>query len=754
MNKMNILNAKFIALIILFYNFIFSQSGLLILNPETGSEVASENLLIAASLIGVVDIKSNEIELILNGENITEDAYIDRDMISCLIDFLEPGDHEVNVLFNGNPTALEWTFSTIAREPNVKYSGRIRSLNSMDRIDNSSLNTSKVTLDFKGYAYDWLSFNSKIKLTSQENILYQPRNIYGLNFSIKDYLKLSIGDNNPRISNFTLNGKRIRGLDAEFQYSLLHFRYTKGEINRSVQADLRDAYTYSIQTDEYGKPTIYLARSNYTFQQNVTSMRFSLGEGELFQWGLNFMKARDDTTSVNKFIEDAQILYIPSDIYTVQGLDSGSVYTLNELDNNALVLDGKDWRGNRPKDNIVLGTDVGINLFQKKIRFDAEFAFSLTNNNIWGGALDLGELDTLIDDSVDNKIANIDLSNLPNPSDYENFLIINSNLTPLVPIDINAFADDSNKIDLKDAIFSMPSLAYRFRTISNIFGNYLSLEFSQVGPEFYSFANPYLVKNKREWSIKDKLRLLDNRLMLTLGYKYQDDNILANMENIKNQATSSIGINLLPGPNLPTLNISYRSIDRNNGITSIITLPDSSYSDNRENTETANLMLNTSHRMKLLWDHSLNLTYVNITRTDEFKLDRASDFIDPGMKTKVFNFALSTKYNNPLRTNINITINSTELSIGPGKTGKQSFITTNLNGDYPFLKNKLLFNGGFSFSNGAGTFNVSSIGIKAGIRYRIFENLSFNGFSEFRSKETNGNSSANIIARAILDYNF
>ena len=81
--------------------------------------------------------------------------------------------------------------------------------------------------------------------------------------------------------------------------------------------------------------------------------------------------------------------------------------------------------------------------------------------------------------------------------DRKEFIIINSNLTPLVPIDINAFADNSNKINMKDAILSMPSFAYRGRVISNFYGNYLALEYSQIGPEFNSFANPYLVKNKR-----------------------------------------------------------------------------------------------------------------------------------------------------------------------------------------------------------------------------------------------------------------
>ena len=160
-----------------------------------------------------------------------------------------------------------------------------------------------------------------------------------------------------------------------------------------------------------------------------------------------------------------------------------------------------------------------------------------------------------MDDSLDNKLSSFDLSSFPDPADYEKILIINPNMAPLVPIDINAFGDNAT-VNLMDAVLSMPSLAYRGRAITNLYGNYLVLEYSQVGPEFNSLANPYLVKNKREWSISDKFKLLQNRLMLTLGYKYQDDDILTIVEKIKSQNTLSLGVNALPGPGLPTLNFT------------------------------------------------------------------------------------------------------------------------------------------------------------------------------------------------------
>ena len=147
----------------------------------------------------------------------------------------------------------------------------------------------------------------------------------------------------------------------------------------------------------------------------------------------------------------------------------------------------------------------------------------------------------------------------------------------------------------------MPSLAYRGRAITNFYGNYLALEYSQVGSEFNSLANPYIVKNKREWSITDKFKLFNNRLMLNIGYKHQDDDILTSVENVKTQNTLSFGFNAVSGPGLPTINFNYRSINRDNGIDSDSAINRYKYTDNREKTHTNNIMVNLNHRFDLLW---------------------------------------------------------------------------------------------------------------------------------------------------------
>ena len=742
---------KNIIFLALFSSILLSQSDVLIMSPEPNSEISGYDVLIAISTFGMKGINPNNIQLLLDGEDISDLAYMDEDMVTCLLDQLDPGLHQIQLFIDGRGPKI-WSFTTTLREPTLKYSGRIRSSSSMDQIDDQTLNISQVMVNFKGSAYEWMKFKTNVKITTQEQALYQPRNVLGFEITLKDYATINVGDSNPRLSHFTMNGKRIRGLNANIKWSWFNLHFVQGEINRAIEGDLKKAYSYSIDTDDEGTKFLSLSRNGYTFEQNVMAGRLALGRGEKFQWGLNFMKARDDTNSVTQELNNAEIVYSPDATGSVSGLDSGVVYTISELGTKAHYLEGKNWAGDGPKDNLVIGTDLGISLFNKRLRLDGELALSMTNNNIWGGPLTLAQLDTMIDDSVDNKLLSIDLSSFPDPADYEKILIINPNMAPLVPIDINAFGDSAT-VALMDAVLSMPSLAYRGRAVTNFYGNYLAVEYSQVGPQYNSLANPYLVKNKREFSVSDKLKLLQNRLMLTMGYKHQDDDILTTVDNLKSQNTVSLGINALPGPGLPTLNFTYRSIDRDNGIDSLITLPDSTFTDNRQNTHTNNIMVNISHRFDLVWSHALSGTFVNVNKTDKFT-DRDTNFVDPAMSTNVMNFTLSTRYNFQLKTTLNLTINSSELSTGPGERGIQDFLTTNFDTEYPLFKNRILGKVGLNYAQGSGLVDMSWIGFKSGLKWKIFDQFSVKIHGEYRSKKTGGFKKNTVIARANLGYSF
>ena len=733
--------------------FARSQENIIIMSPNPNEEISTSEILIAVSFYQIDEIIPSEIHLSVDGKELSSKAFIDKDMLSCLVDGLSPGKHRITLILGSRMRPKMWSFYIRGeKELTSEYSGRIRSGSSVEQINDQSLNISHVTFETKGRMAQGFSFKSNIKLTTQESELYQARNIFNLGLNFNDYAKINFGDANPRISFFTLNGKRIRGLDINMKYGFLNFQIVKGKINRAVQGDLESAYTYSIDTKENGRKFISLKRTGYTFEQNLTVGRFALGRGKNFQWGLNLLKARDDTSSVKTKLEGASIIYNPSSFGSVSGLTAGSTYLVNELGSNGEFKSGEYWSGTAPKDNLVVGSDIGIYLANKRILIEGEVAFSLTNNNIWGGPLTLAAMDTLIDDQVDSTILGINLQSFPDPADYSDWLIINPNLSPLVPIDMNAF-DTVAPLPIDQVILSMPSLAYRGKTIINFFKNYFVMEYTQIGPEFNSLANPYLVKNKREMSITDKLKLFRNRLLLTIGYKHQDDDILNSVENVESQNSTSLGINFLPGPKIPNFNFTYRLIDRNNGIDKIIQLTDSTFSDNREETETKNIILNLSHRFEKKWNHNLNATYVMVNKKDKFS-DRDTLFISPSLFSNVANLTISTRYKIPLKTSVNFILNSSRLSTGPGQIGKQSFFTSGIDGEYYFFEKGFKINSGLNINFGNGIVDMSWIGIKLGLNWKISDGFNINSQADYRSKVINKETKSTLIARINIDYSF
>ena len=71
-------------------NLIKAQSEVLIMSPENESVINSESVLIAASLLGVQNINSGSVRLLLDGMDVTNQAYVD----SCLL-YTSPSPRDV-----------------------------------------------------------------------------------------------------------------------------------------------------------------------------------------------------------------------------------------------------------------------------------------------------------------------------------------------------------------------------------------------------------------------------------------------------------------------------------------------------------------------------------------------------------------------------------------------------------------------------------------------------------------------------------
>lgn len=763
--------AKLIISFLLFYSAFQAKSTIEIYSPEPGAvlELGQREVLVAASLFSVDGANQENIKLFVNNEDVTAFAMVEEEYVSYIAFELGPGTHTIRISVSDS-VEREWSFaipipSTKAVLASViDFHGKISAGNNYDKIDTQNLNVNQLNMNFNATAWDRVKIRSRIKMTSDESEFTQPRNIYNLDLSVDKYLEVRIGDSNPSLSEFTINGKRMRGINAHLKLGFVSLKYAEGELIRSVQGKLTpdNAYSLTTHTDSTGQEFAVLKRNNYTFQQRAWMGRIQFGTGKKFKLGMNVLHARDKISSVDSNMDDALVTWAGS--ASSFGLDSGKVYTASNLlrMNNIYVDEGKNWVGANPKDNLVLSLDAGLSGFNRKFFMEGEAAFSLMNNNIWDGPVSKAELDTLLDGDVDNKIAgSFSLSSIPiDPEDYSDFLIINQNLLPLVPIDPAVF-DDSANVSFMDAIMGMPSLALSGKMGLNIYGNLFQIEYRQVGPEFNSFGNPYLVKNNRQFVVTDKIRLLSNRLTFGIMYKHQDDKILTSVITPKEQNTLRFTANIYPGQGFPNVSLDIKTVNRTNNIAAFDTLSVDSisgivqYADNREHTETLNLSLNLVHSFSVRnINNTVTVNYLSMGKNDQFQNRIDTSFISPDLKSNVFNVTAVSNFPSGLKTIIGLSANSSVFSIGPGEKANQDFVALKCVGDYRLKKLKSDISLGVNYAKGSGASNVDWLGFKGGIRTEFANAVNLKFLLEYRMKNAEGSKSSSLISRALLSYNF
>ena len=136
----------------------------------------------------------------------------------------------------------------------------------------------------------------------------------------------------------------------------------------------------------------------------------------------------------------------------------------------------------------------------------------------------------------------------------------------------------------------MPSSAAYKDKGSYTFNNIL-LEYKQIGPQFYTFGNPYMTNNIREFTIKDRLSLLERRLMFVVGYSSKDNNLSEIVLNPLKTKTYMLNSTLVPGPGAPSIVFNMQVIGKNNGIDSVeVDSLGQFLKDNREDSRALNTL--------------------------------------------------------------------------------------------------------------------------------------------------------------------
>ena len=620
---------------------------ILILSPEPDERISLDEAIIAVSFLGTVDsLDVKSIKLFIGEKEFTNQAEINRNMISYVPQNLPPGVHQVRVELSdkqGNRfDDVTWQFSIISDRETIRkerkdipLSGNVFAEWKNEKFSDSTIMTSNLGANFRG-SYGPIEYRGKIFITSREKPDFQPRNRFLLEVGTS-WFGLKLGDTTPRFNELMLWGKRVRGIEAYLKLGFINFEFVQGETNRKVKGipynkvivdSTTGEFKYAIpniDTTIFETSTTGIYRYG-TFQQNLTAGRLSFRSGKNFLLGFNLVKVRDDT--------------------------SASTYS------------------SQPKDNLVIGPDILFALDNHRIELKASAAFSLLANDISGGAISKADLDSALGD-------------IPfDPSKYEKYFIINTSLIPLDPSQLN-------------------SLAYQASFKFNYFNNNINIFYKSIGSEYFSLANNYIRKDIRGFSIYDRIRLYSNQIYLNLGHdNYIEGLSYENDEAVKTEPTDytalNIGVSFFPRKQqLPKVNINWKNYNRNDGL-------DTTINYSAVNYKNSDVSIQLGYDVQFFeLNHTLSISYIATDRVDGFKRTHTN------MANDIQMFSLRTVYQIPLTTVISVAMNQNNAA---GGLHAFKYNMVNLSANYYVLNRRLNLQGGLNITSAVTKTNLDSLG--------------------------------------------
>jgi hypothetical protein len=442
-------------------------------------------------------------------------------------------------------------------------------------------------------------------------------------------------------------------------------------------------------------------------------------------------------------------------------------------ENGGLVnLSNSKWSYRNPEDNLVVGADIGILADKRRLDLSFTWNMSLFNRDIWDGSMSLEEMDVALDDSVDGIIGRqydengiitqdglLETADMAGPLEaLGDLIIINTNMTPLVPIDVINY--DAHPIA---TVVNMPSAAFNFKLAGNYTLSKFIVEYRQVGPEFVSLGNPFLASNIREFILLNRItHLFDSKLLISTGFKHRDNKILETVTNPLNTNTITLNLSFLPGAGAPSFVFNFQSISKDNEKEDLDKVGESDV-DNRQDTRTKNVLLSINYPITFRSiKHNFVLNYNSMLNTDNLAEQRMAGYFFPGSDSKSVTLSLASRFQSPLRTMLNVSL--MDLFIPSldyeGNVIKNTITwkTLGVNGKYALQDNKINLTGGLSYIKNESLTTVSSvIGLRGGADYKLLQDfsLSFSGQLQIivneTAKETKLNTSGILIS---FRYNF
>ena len=355
------------------------------LSPDAELSDLTEDFVIAISYFSITDeVEEDSIKLTLNGEDISANAKISKNLILYKDLNKLPGNYtyQVSAVLKNGKTINSKKWFTKIKEVKIKMPwnltgnavGTYYGYSESTDDESESQHEGNLLINMSG-SQKWLRTKLKLFISSLETKDAQPVNRYKITFLISHF-DLIAGDHSPDFGSFVVNNKNIRGIHTNLHFKFFRLLLSYGQNKRSIDGD---------ET----APDVYSAGK---FKRNTAAMRMEIGDKKSFLWGLNIAKNKDSIKSLEEkyYLQD----------------DNGETTYLTT-----------------PEDNLILGMDTRLALINQRLVWGTEVAMSLWNSNIINGAISSDDLDSLG--------FNADLP--IDPTDFEDIFVLNEFVQPIMP---------------------------------------------------------------------------------------------------------------------------------------------------------------------------------------------------------------------------------------------------------------------------------------------------------------------------------
>jgi hypothetical protein len=506
------------------------------LSPEPGETLAAEDLAIAVSLMYTSDIVNRKnTHMYLDGADVTHEAILSDDvLLYSPKNFDKPlnyGAHSItielrdtldNVYYSKQENFnLSTASALVEAKSSVHTTGNGQAEFRNEKVDGAA--TTYIRGDAHvGGTYEDLLFSGDVHLTNEEKSYLQPQDRYLATFQAADYAKVQIGDAYPQFPSLVVSGKRVRGITGSVTLGFFNLDVSYGKTERAVEGIQRGLRTYQDSSAASADPqdkvfvrndtsnsVVYNLFDPGTFGRTFLAVRPSFGSGENFQFGLTYMKSKDDVSSITY--------------------------------------------GKYPKENFVAGADLLLTFDNQKVRWISQTAISLENNDISSG------------DFTDEEFRQKKLEGAQNAADSVQALNDAEDLIKIAKIGRDFITVNPNLLPLTNK--GLPSLAYESELTLNYFDNYFRTMVFRRGISYTSYGNDFVQTDIVGINISDRVRLFENKVMASASYETKRNNTQNDaLRPTTTYNTLNTSVTAYPGLELPSFTIGYGFNTRKNPI--------------------------------------------------------------------------------------------------------------------------------------------------------------------------------------------